>query len=624
MESNKITILARTKLVDRPITWKEAYTDRTLFLKKQFHEVLGPGSYFRFEGHDTDTGDEYFVIVGPAKVHEPKAEFFAGVRKLPANFSAGGLYFHDIKEAMNYAHDTWGVNTPTDMEYYDATDLRGIGKKVDKWKDSFNEEQHEEGYLQKWYENLKKGGKAMLVGDQEYFYTSSNTYPFFTKVAMPSWHRYQTGFQWWDIDRLSFDSDPEFEAACADMPSLRTAISVGMQEKSKRLGVISQMYGPQYANDNAGFYKIWLVHKADEGTYLVGVGPYAAAATQVSSALDKFGVFNWKLNVTDANELRSKILELQRKYAEQYGITLTSSDFSITGSIEDNDLYNTGSMEKGELALNARGREKFKASPEWRRQILNRYGNGISVDHPKMEKVVESKQQELMEQWKAQLAEARAVSEENGEAFMRAQPPPPETGLVARASLGGQLRPTTILRQNVHKLDGGVKQEKYGFDSMQEAVDYMQSTTFKGAAVENVPPTTSNDLKAARQAKWGDNVPVISRERRSTERRPARPVRNTVNVTPEMNQEVVNEPVIDETSKPIKTPVEENKEDFVKTIPDIKQVEEPEFIGVDEDDFKYANSSLLNMIKVAEELDTKGRYKEAEEIHNILKKHILL
>jgi hypothetical protein len=95
-------------------------------------------------------------------------------------------------------------------------------------------------------------------------------------------------------------------------------------------------------------------------------------------------------------------------------------------------------------------------------------------------------------------------------------------------------------------------------------------------------------------------------------------------VTPEMNQEVVNEPVIDETSKPIKTPVEENKEDFVKTIPDIKQVEEPEFVGVDEDDFKYANSSLLNMIKVAEELDTKGRYKEAEEIHNILKKHILL
>ena len=53
-------------------------------------------------------------------------------------------------------------------------------------------------------------------------------------------------------------------------------------------------------------------------------------------------------------------------------------------------------------------------------------------------------------------------------------------------------------------------------------------------------------------------------------------------------------------------------------------IEEPEVVGVDEDDFKYANSSLLNMIKVAEELDTKGRYKEAEEIHNILKKHILL
>ena len=41
-----IETFAKTKLADRPVVWKEAYTKKTLFLKKQYHEVIGPGSYF--------------------------------------------------------------------------------------------------------------------------------------------------------------------------------------------------------------------------------------------------------------------------------------------------------------------------------------------------------------------------------------------------------------------------------------------------------------------------------------------------------------------------------------------------------------------------------------------------
>ena len=55
-----IEIFAKEKLAEKDISWKEDYTDKTLFLKEQFEEVVGPGSYFRFEGYDHDSGDSYY------------------------------------------------------------------------------------------------------------------------------------------------------------------------------------------------------------------------------------------------------------------------------------------------------------------------------------------------------------------------------------------------------------------------------------------------------------------------------------------------------------------------------------------------------------------------------------
>jgi len=128
-------ITAREKLVEKNIKWKEAYTDKTLFLKEQFEEVVGEGSYFRFEGKDIDSSSEYYCIIGPAKVHAPRAKFFAGVRKLPATYSAGGKYFDSMDGAATYAKETWGIPIPSSLKPYTSAALYGISKKVDDYKE---------------------------------------------------------------------------------------------------------------------------------------------------------------------------------------------------------------------------------------------------------------------------------------------------------------------------------------------------------------------------------------------------------------------------------------------------------------------------------------------------------
>lgn len=127
--------LAKEKLAEKDISWKEVYTDKTLFLKEMYDDIVGPGSYFRFEGEDSASGDNYYCILGPAKIHKPKAKFFAGVRKLPATFSAGGKYFDSLDSAASYAKETWGVPTPIHLRPYTAVKLHGISQKADQWKE---------------------------------------------------------------------------------------------------------------------------------------------------------------------------------------------------------------------------------------------------------------------------------------------------------------------------------------------------------------------------------------------------------------------------------------------------------------------------------------------------------
>jgi len=140
--------VAREKLAEKDIEWQQVYTDKTLFLKEQFEAVVGPGSYFRFEGEDLGSGDSYYCIIGPAKVHKPRAKFFAGVRKLPATYSAGGKYFDSMDSAAKYARETWGVPTPKNLKPYTSAKLYGISKKIKDWKkerEEAEEKEKEEG-----------------------------------------------------------------------------------------------------------------------------------------------------------------------------------------------------------------------------------------------------------------------------------------------------------------------------------------------------------------------------------------------------------------------------------------------------------------------------------------------
>ena len=130
---------ARQKLIEKNIKWEQVYTQKTQFLKDMYEEVIGPGSYFRFEGESEDAV-WYFCILGPADVHHPRPKFFAGVRRLPATYSAGGKYFDSMDEAANYAKETWGVDTPRELRPYTSGQLYGIGDKVEKWKEDHDEE----------------------------------------------------------------------------------------------------------------------------------------------------------------------------------------------------------------------------------------------------------------------------------------------------------------------------------------------------------------------------------------------------------------------------------------------------------------------------------------------------
>lgn len=128
------------------ITWKEFYTDKTSFLKDQFDAVVGKGAYRRWEGKEVDGPGEWYVIVSPAGVKEHRrAQFFAGIRKVPDTYPAGGKYFDTFAEAMNYAHETWGVPRPSKMPVYNAGDLQGISKRIEEWKAKRDKEKESHG-----------------------------------------------------------------------------------------------------------------------------------------------------------------------------------------------------------------------------------------------------------------------------------------------------------------------------------------------------------------------------------------------------------------------------------------------------------------------------------------------
>jgi len=126
---------------DKKIKWTENYTDKSEYLKRMYNDIVGEKSYWRFEGKEVDGPGEWYVVVSPAGVYgEHERKWFAGVRKLPDKWPAGGKKFDSLIDAFTYAADTWGIPKPKSIPRYSGQDLIGIGKRIDDWKAEHDDE----------------------------------------------------------------------------------------------------------------------------------------------------------------------------------------------------------------------------------------------------------------------------------------------------------------------------------------------------------------------------------------------------------------------------------------------------------------------------------------------------
>lgn len=109
--------LCGTPIKERGISWVESYSDKSAYLKEQFEDQVGPGSYFRWEGHDKSTDTDYYVVVTPGFSKKHGYHFFAGLRKEPATNGSSGKNFTTQGEALSYAIEHWNVPRPEGMQH---------------------------------------------------------------------------------------------------------------------------------------------------------------------------------------------------------------------------------------------------------------------------------------------------------------------------------------------------------------------------------------------------------------------------------------------------------------------------------------------------------------------------
>lgn len=124
---HSIVTAGRRRLKDRNIRWKEHYGEKSVRVKKKFEKMI-PGAYFRWEGHDYESGHPYYVVVGPSISERYGKAFFAGVKKMPKDpkkkaYSPSGKYFLSLSEALKYAKEMWGIAIPPNHGNYKHADL---------------------------------------------------------------------------------------------------------------------------------------------------------------------------------------------------------------------------------------------------------------------------------------------------------------------------------------------------------------------------------------------------------------------------------------------------------------------------------------------------------------------
>ena len=117
-----------TPIKDRGIKWNESYRDKSLSLKEHYESAVGPGSYYRWEGHDSSTSTDYYVAITPGRSKKKGYYFFAALRKIPEEHGSSGKKFKSQPEAISYAIETWNIPTPKSPFHKPYTTEDLIGK----------------------------------------------------------------------------------------------------------------------------------------------------------------------------------------------------------------------------------------------------------------------------------------------------------------------------------------------------------------------------------------------------------------------------------------------------------------------------------------------------------------
>ena len=319
---------AREKLVEKDIEWGQVYTDKTEFLKEMFSDVIGPGSYFRFEGTDSGSGDSYYCILGPAKIHKPRAKFFAGVRKLPATFSAGGKYFDSMDAAARYARETWGVPTPKELRPYTSSALYGIAKKTKSWKKQ--NEQKDERIRRKKEEDKDKGDEpdTKRESSRVRIFNLSNYHRYLFGMAKPQVYREQA--TWWNYSNIMKYKDipiaelpPEvaqemnqWQQALQEEPTLLAVLAEAEEFRHGKQGVFDKLRS-LYNMDDEEIQKVfqtYIGYHPQYGSYITSVGPYLGAGMDKDNYSDKFGYYVIKKSRTTMGDVMKQAWQAASKY----------------------------------------------------------------------------------------------------------------------------------------------------------------------------------------------------------------------------------------------------------------------------------------------------------------------
>jgi len=403
-------IFAREKLAEKNIKWVEAYTPKTSFLKEQFNDVIGSGSYFRFEGVNLDNGDEYYCVLSPANIHKPRAKFFAGVRKLPATYSAGGKYFDSMDRAAEYARETWGISVPDNLKPYTSAHLYGISGKVHKWKIKHEHEQENKEDIKK-----SKKDKNMIIFNA---YENMLEKEAMGKTWMHGTEPRQTGR---DASRL-FDFnivqkymnappdkklDPdyygeyfpviqEWDEIVKQNPFVKTAYREARNKITSNLEYLRTAYGiPQTEGKN--FMKNYIAYNPMHGFHIVYVAPYISSGERhgtsaiVTPAINKFVVSTKHFDSATPEQILASVSKQISEYTENFGITFEPSDFGLSVKSQSEEIDPTRKKQKRE-AVNYENvdPDSKEGNQLYSQKPLLGTGSSFYINRNGMKKIIES------------------------------------------------------------------------------------------------------------------------------------------------------------------------------------------------------------------------------------------